>query len=147
MKPHAGTFSVSDQLARVPSPVSAIVRAARETVRVVAPEAEELACETEKPRSPSMMWKLVRYVINGEVVVTIGTFTKHSSMFFARGSGLDDEHGLLEGTGENLRYITLRTPADAKRAAVTDVLRKAFALTRRSGDVRAPLAKRPRRGR
>ena len=31
-----------------------------------------------------MMWKLVRYAVSGEVVVTIGTFTKHASVFFAR---------------------------------------------------------------
>ena len=36
--------------------------------------------------------------------------------------------GPLEGTGKKLRYITLRTPADAKRATVKDVLIKAFAL-------------------
>jgi hypothetical protein len=81
-----------------------------------------------------MMWKLVRYVVHGQVVVTLGTFTKHSSMFFARGSELDDGRGLLEGTGKNLRYITLRAPADAKQAAVKEVLRRAFALT--EGSVR-----------
>jgi hypothetical protein len=132
MKPRAANLCVSDQLARVPSPVNTIVRAARKTVRAVAPDAEELACQTERPRSPSMMWKLVRYAIKGEVVVTIGTFAKHSSMFFARGRALDDGRGLLEGTGKKLRYIALRSPADAKRAAVKDVLRKAFALTRSS---------------
>jgi hypothetical protein len=75
-----------------------------------------------------MMWKLVRYVADGDIVVTIGTFTKHASMFFAQGSELEDRRGVLEGSGKKLRYITLRTPADAKRAAVKEVLRKAFAL-------------------
>jgi hypothetical protein len=84
-----------------------------------------------------MMWKLVRYAVDGRVVVTIGTFTKHSSIFFAHGSELEDSHGLLEGTGKNLRYITLRAPADAKRAAVKEVLRKAFALAERSARARS----------
>jgi hypothetical protein len=75
-----------------------------------------------------MMWKLVRYLVDGGVVVTIGTYTKHASMFFAHGSELDGAPGLLEGAGKNLRYITLRSPADAKRGAVKEVLRKAFAL-------------------
>jgi hypothetical protein len=118
-----------DPLARVPSTVRPIVREARRMVRSVAPEAEEVPCQTQRPRSKSMMWKLVRYIHNGEVVVTIGTFANHSSMFFARGSALDDDQrGVLEGNGKHLRYITLRAPADAKRAAVRDVLRKAFAL-------------------
>ena len=132
MKSRAGKVSMSDQAANIPPAVRPIIEAARETVRSVAPEAEEVACRAKRPRSPSMMWKLARYVIDGTVVVTIGTFTRHSSMFFARGSELDDGSGLLQGTGKKLRYITLRTPADARRAAVKKVLRQAFALPKRS---------------
>ena len=114
--------------AAVPAVVRPIVDAARATVRAVAPRAEELACQSKKPRSKSMMWKLVRYAVGGEVVVTIGTFSRHSNLFFARGSEIVDAHGLLEGTGKSLRYITLRTPADAKSAGVKAIVRKAFAL-------------------
>jgi hypothetical protein len=128
MTSRAGAISLSDHLANIPSGVRPIVEAASKTVRAVAPEAEELPCQTQKPRSPSMMWKLVRYGADGEVVVTLGTFNKHASMFFARGSEIEDEQGLLEGAGKSLRYITLRTPSDAKRAAVKEILRKAFAL-------------------
>src|SRR5262249_31750664 len=123
---------IAEKLAAVPAPVRPIVRAARQVVRNVAPEdADEMVCEGERPRSPSMMWKLVRYVIGGKVVVSIGTFTKHASIFFARGSELVDAHGLLEGAGKSLRYITLRTPADAKRAEVKAIVRQAFALASR----------------
>lgn len=83
------------------------------------------------------MWKLVRYAVDGEVVVTIGTFTKHASMFFARGSELEDTRGVLEGMGKKLRYFTLRAPADAKRAAVKEAIRNAFALAERSARERA----------
>ena len=128
MPSRAGTVSVSDRLASVPSGVRPIVEAAHRTVRGVAPDAEPLPCQGQKPRSPSMMWKLVRYVIDGEVVVTIGTFTSHASLFFARGSEIEDEQGLLQGTGKSLRYITLRTPSDARKAAVKAIVHKAFAL-------------------
>lgn len=122
----------SEKLAAVPVTVRPIVRAARQVVRSVAPEdAEEIACAGERPRSPSMMWKLVRYVVGGKVVVTIGMFTKHASIFFARGSELADASGLLEGGGKSLRYITLRTSADAKRAEVKAIVRLAFALANR----------------
>ena len=47
------------------------------------------------------MWKLVRYAVGGDVVVTLGTFTSHAPMFFARGTEIEDEHGLLEGAGES----------------------------------------------
>jgi hypothetical protein len=78
-----------------------------------------------------MMWKLVRYAVGGKVVVTIGTFTKHASIFFARGSELADPRGLLEGGGKSLRYITIRTPADARRTEVKTMVRRAFALASR----------------
>jgi hypothetical protein len=128
MKSRAAECSLDDTLATLPSAVRPIVEAARQTVRKAARAAEEVACQSKSPRSASMMWKLARYAVHGEVVVTIGTFTKHSSMFFARGAELDDASGLLEGTGRKLRYITLRTPADARRAGVEALLRKAFAL-------------------
>lgn len=117
-------------LPELPAAVRPIVEAACRAVKTVSPKAEEIPCAGKQPRSASMMWKLVRYAIDGQVVVTVGTFTKHSSMFFARGAEIDDGGGPLEGTGKKLRYITLRTPADAKRATVKDVLRKAFALAK-----------------
>jgi len=120
--------SVDDHLASIPLAVRPIVSAALRAARAAAPRAEEIACQSQRPRSASMMWKLARYAINGEIVVTVGTFTKHASMFFARGSELEDKSGLLEGAGKKLRYITLRTSADARRAAVKSLLRQAFAL-------------------
>jgi hypothetical protein len=75
-----------------------------------------------------MMWKLARYVAGGEIVVTIGTFTRHAAIFFARGSELADAKGLLEGTGKNLRYISLRQPDDVATPGVRKILRDAFAL-------------------
>ena len=117
-------------IADLPDAVRPIVEAACRAVKAVAPKAEEIPCAGKQPRSASMMWKLVRYAVDGQVVVTVGTFTKHASMFFARGAEIDDGGGPLEGTGKKLRYITLRTPEDAKRATVRDVLRKAFALAK-----------------
>lgn len=121
-----------DPFDAVPPATRPIVEAARRVVRAVAPrDAEEIACQGQCPRSPSMMWKLVRYAVGGETVVTIGTFTKHSSIFFARGAELDDERGVLEGEGKVLRYITLRTPADADGSGVKALVRRAFALEAR----------------
>jgi hypothetical protein len=78
-----------------------------------------------------MMWKLVRYLVDGKVAVTIGTYTNHASIFFARGSEIADPRGLLEGGGKSLRYLTLRAPADARRAELKAILRRAFALAKR----------------
>ncbi len=103
MKARVARSSASDPLAAVPSAVRPIVEAARQTVRAVAPEVEEIACRGHRPSSPSMMWKLVRYLVDGGVVVTVGTYTRHASMFFARGTELEGAPDLLEGTGKKLR--------------------------------------------
>jgi hypothetical protein len=130
--PKTTRVAVSDPVADVPVDTKRIVERARKTLRALAPQAEELACQSRKPRSPSMMWKLFRYVAHGEVVVTIGTFTRHASMFFARGRELGDPQGILQGTGKDLRYITLREPKNASDAAVAEIVREAFALVDRS---------------
>jgi hypothetical protein len=75
-----------------------------------------------------MMWKIVRYAFDGANVVGIGTFSNHSAMFFYRGRELDDGSGLLQGSGKDSRFITLRTPADAEKPVVKRLVRKAFKL-------------------
>lgn len=97
-------------------------------MRAVAPDAEEIAYLGGPPRSPRMMWKLVRYATGAGKVVAIGTFTDHASLFFFRGRELDDGTGLLQGGGKELRFITLSAPADAERPAVKRIVRKAFKL-------------------
>ena len=77
-----------------------------------------------------MMWKLVRFTIDGKPVVGVGTFSRHSAMFFYRGRELDDGSGLLQGSGKDSRFVTLRSPADAQKPAVKRLVRAAFKLAR-----------------
>jgi hypothetical protein len=121
-------ISVSDQLTKIPPAVRPIVQAARRTVKAVAPKADEISYQSQPPRSRTYMWKIVRYAVDGANVVGIGTFARHSTMFFYRGRELDDSSGMLEGSGKDSRFITLRTPADAERPAVKRMVRKAFKL-------------------
>ena len=122
---------VSEHIKKIPPSVRRIVQAARRTVKAVAPTADEISYQSEPPRSSTYMWKIVRYAVDGAPVVGIGTFSRHSTLFFYRGRELDDGSGLLQGSGKDLRFITLNAPADAERAAVKRVVRKAFALERR----------------
>jgi uncharacterized protein DUF1801 len=118
----------SAQLKEVPPAVRPIVEAAIKTIREVAPDAEEVAYEMAAPRSKSMVWKLVRYIVDGQNVVGVGTVTAHSMIFFYRGRELDDGAGLLQGGGKEMRFIKLTSPADAGRPAVKKMVRKAFKL-------------------
>ncbi|SRR6266849_420028 len=124
----AREIAVSDHIKKVPPTVRPIVQAARRMVKAVAPKADEISYQSQPPRSSTYMWKIVRYTIDGENVVGIGTFARHSTMFFYRGRELDDSSGLLEGSGKDSRFITLRAPADAERPAVKRLLREAFKL-------------------
>ena len=119
---------VSDHIKKIPPAVRPIVQAARRTVKAVAPTADEISYQSQPPRSSTYMWKIVRYAVDGANVVGIGTFPRHSTMFFYRGRELDDGSGLLEGSGKDSRFITLRTPADAERPAVKRLVKKAFKL-------------------
>ena len=119
---------MSAQIKKLPPAVRPIVEAARREVKAVAPSAEEIASGNPQPRAATYMWKLVRYAAKGEDVVGIGTFTKHSTLMFYRGRELDDGSGLLQGSGKDTRFITLKSPADAEKPAVKALLRKAFEL-------------------
>jgi hypothetical protein len=121
-------ISLTEQLRRIPAKTRPTVEAAIRTVKAAAPKADQIVYRSEEPRSSRMMWKLVRYAVEGANVVGIGTFPNHSTIFFYRGRELDDGSGLLQGSGKDSRFITLRSPADAERPAVKKLVRKAFEL-------------------
>jgi hypothetical protein len=121
-------ITVSGQLKKVPVAVRPTVGAAIKAIREAAPDAEEIAYQMEAPRSERMMWKIVRFAVDGANVVGVGTFPRHATMFFYRGRELDEGDGMLQGTGKDTRFVTLRSPADAESAKVKKLLRKAFRL-------------------
>jgi hypothetical protein len=123
-------ITVSAQLKKVPAAVRPTVAAAVKAVREAAPDAEEIPYQMEAPRSERMMWKLARYAVEGENVVSVGTFPRHSTIFFYRGRDLDDGSGLLQGTGKSTRFVTVRSPEDIARPAVRKLIARAFKLAR-----------------
>jgi len=123
-------IAVSEHIKKVPSTVRPIVQAARRAVKAVAPKADEISYQSQPPRSTTYMWKIVRYAVDGQNVVGIGTFPRHSTLFFYRGRELDDGSGLLEGSGKDSRFVTLKAASDAEHPAVKRLLREAFKLGR-----------------
>jgi Domain of unknown function (DU1801) len=123
-------ITVSAQLKKVPAAVRPTVAAAVKAVREAAPQAQEIPYQMEAPRSERMMWKIVRFAVDGENVVGVGTFPRHSTIFFYRGRELDAGEGLLQGAGKDTRFVTLRAPGDVARPEIKRLIRKAFALTR-----------------
>jgi hypothetical protein len=121
--------SLPEQLKKIPPKTRPTVTAAIKTVKQVAPKAQEIAYRSKQPTSKSAMWKLVRYSADGSNVVGIGTFTSHAALFFYRGRELHDGSGLLQGSGKDSRFVTLRNPSDAESAALKQLVRQAFKLS------------------
>ena len=126
----AALITVSEQLERIPAAVRPTVQAARRTVRRIAPNANEVAYQSQPPRSKRAMWKIIRYTVDDEPVLAIGTFPTYSTLFFYRGRELEDATGVLEGSGKDLRFLRLHSPADAARASVKRLVRSAFRLAK-----------------
>jgi hypothetical protein len=125
----AAEKSLAQKRQQMPVAVRSTFEAARAAVKAASAEAREVVCAGDPPRSKSYMWKVVRYAgRDGGNVAGIGVFPTYASLFFYRGRELDDSSGLLEGSGKEMRFVRLRTPADAERPAVRKVLRQAFEL-------------------
>lgn len=125
------------QLEDLPADVRSTVRAAVHAVREAAPQLDEIACDMARPASKSMIWKLVRYRTGDGDVAGIGTHGSDVYLYFQRGRELDDGSGLLEGGGKTMRFVRLASPADASKAGVRRLLRRAFRLGA-AGRSRAP---------
>lgn len=70
------------------------------------------------------------WTVDKELVV--GAFARHAGVEFWRGSSLADPHGLLEGTGKNLRHVKLRSVGEARAPAFAFLVREAVRLDARS---------------
>jgi hypothetical protein len=137
--------TASEHLGRISPAMRRIVQAARRTVKAVAPMATELPYRSSGSRAATSraMYKMFRYLLDDEQVAGLGAFPASASLFFRRGSELDDAGGLLEGSGR-ARFIRLTSPADAERPAVKRIVRQAFALgaTAPSSRSRSPAPRR-----
>lgn len=74
----------------------------------------------------------------------IAVYSKHVNLGFNDGASLDDPKGILQGSGNQIRYITINTPEEITRPALRAYIRrarkKAFADARKLGE---PAPKKP----
>jgi hypothetical protein len=68
----------------------------------------------------------------------IAVYSKHVNLGFNDGATLDDPKGILQGSGNRIRHITIKTPEDIKRpelrAYIRRALKSAFADARKLGE-------------
>jgi hypothetical protein len=63
----------------------------------------------------------------GQAVLSLAVMPRWVTLCFLRGVGLPDPHGLLNGTGNQVRHVQLHTPEAFDNPAVQDLLTAAFA--------------------
>jgi hypothetical protein len=72
----------------------------------------------------------------------LAVYTRHVNLGFNEGATLDDPKGLLQGSGNQIRHIKIKTPEDIKRPAIRAYIRrarkKAIADARRLGFPASP---------
>ena len=58
-------------------------------------------------------------------VFHIAVYAKHVNLGFNHGATLDDPLGILKGTGNQIRHISIKTPADLARPEIRAYIRRA----------------------
>jgi Domain of unknown function (DU1801) len=56
----------------------------------------------------------------------VAVYAKHVNLGFNHGADLADPRGILQGTGKQVRHVTIREAADLKSADLTRLLRLAI---------------------
>jgi len=75
-----------------------------------------------------------------ESFISIAGYPRWVTLFFLDGANLDDPHGLLEGDGQQVRGIRLKTPEDLDAPAVRALIDQAIAPRRAALDAAPPLS-------
>ena len=108
--------TVDDYLAGLSKPHRELAEGARSLIRAAAPKLTE-----------TVKWGCPCFV-GAANVCSIIAYKSTVNIALFRGAELANEHGLLEGTGQSMRHIALRTPDDLRRKQVPTILRQAARL-------------------
>ena len=111
MKAYA-TFAL--YLADQPPKNRTVIRALRKFVGRTAPELEE-----------AVKWGNGCWVKGKAPIAYVYSDKDHVQFGFIRGSSLKDPKGLLQGKGEYVRHVKVRTPKDIDEKAFAALLRQA----------------------
>lgn len=119
-----GTFADVTALA---ADQAATLRAVREAVATLHPDATETASRRER----SVWWGWgPRKMTDGYAYAM--PHAAHVNLGFFHGAALPDPESLLGGTGKALRHVKLRAPEEARRPAILELLSAARDERRRA---------------
>jgi hypothetical protein len=114
--------TVDDYLATLDDDQRAIAEALRALVRTAAPGASE-----------AIKWSQPVFEAGGPMC-WIKAHKGHVTLGFWRGMQLPSASGLIEGSGDKMGHIKLRSQADLKPAVLKRLVREAVQVNRERGD-------------
>ncbi|MHC4778578.1 MAG: DUF1801 domain-containing protein [Planctomycetota bacterium] len=117
-----GVKTVTDYQEKLKGPRSTIVKKLRAIVRKAAPAAKE-----------SVKWAQPVFEMNGPFCY-IRAHSSHVNLGFFRGAEIKDTSGILEGTGEQMRHVKIRSLNDIDEAGISKLLKAAVTLNRKKGN-------------
>jgi hypothetical protein len=100
-------------------------------IRELALDAPELVLRVIAPSNESVLDAYVLAMNYGfsermkDQVVYIGVYRKHINFGFHGGARMEDPEGVLEGSGKQLRHISIKSPADLGNPIVRNYLERA----------------------
>jgi hypothetical protein len=114
---------VLDLLAVCSPGVAELALALRELVLAEAPEAEEVLY--------AVYAQVIVFRIPGRVrgaFCGVVAYARHVNLMFYYGAALPDPHGVLTGTGKQMRHIRFNSPDDLRRRQVSSYIRSALEM-------------------
>jgi hypothetical protein len=96
----AKATSVAQYVEQVDPALRPLFKAVRAFVRKHAPELKE------------RLYMDVPSYWSDDALLYLADYTRHVNLGFNQGAHLEDPHGLLEGTGKNLRHVKVRSKED-----------------------------------
>jgi hypothetical protein len=93
----------------------------------------QLIQEAAPGTTDSIKWGQPVFEFNGPLAY-MNAFKSHVTFGFWRGAEMVDPKGLLEGTGDRMRHVKLRSLADIDAPSLQAMVRAAVALNQAKGD-------------
>jgi hypothetical protein len=113
---------ISKFLAKYSPAIAGQLRAARRKMKALIPRGYEQVYDNYN----ALVFGFGPTEKSSDSVISIAGYPKWVTLFFLWGAKLDDPHGLLEGSGAQVRGIRLASPKDLDSAKVKALIRQAL---------------------
>jgi hypothetical protein len=119
------TAQLTAMIGRFDPAIQKVVRAARTRLRKRLPTAVELVYDNYNALAIAFASSERR----GDWILSLAVYAKGVNLYFIYGIALPDPHGLLQGSGNQGRFVRLESASMLDRPEIDDLIRAAIAET------------------